>query len=149
MKCMATGFFLSDFDGRERAVAIHDVPNSGWALVMVMDKSVLEAPIRDMLFDELLIGLVILVVVCGLISLLLTKQLSELRKVSEALADIAHGEGDLTARIPVNSQDEVGQLADNFNQFVSHQHLMATKLRDIAIELNRNAAECCHCVYPA
>ena len=135
------GFFLSDFDGRERAVAIYDVPNSGWALVMVMDKSVLEAPIRDMLFDELLIGLVILVVVCGLISLLLTKQLSELKKVSSALADIAHGEGDLTARIPVNSQDEVGQLADNFNQFVSHQHVMATKLRDIAIELNRNAAD--------
>ncbi|MGR5143367.1 methyl-accepting chemotaxis protein [Photobacterium sp. DNB23_23_1] len=136
-----SGFFLSDFDGRERAVAIHDVPNSGWALVMVMDKSVLEAPIRDMLFDELLIGLVILVVVCGLSSLLLTKQLSELKKVSAALADIAHGEGDLTARIPVNSQDEVGQLAENFNQFVSHQHVMATKLRDIAIELNRNAAD--------
>ncbi|PSU35936.1 methyl-accepting chemotaxis protein [Photobacterium lutimaris] len=135
------GFFLSDFDGRERAVAIHAVPNSGWALVMVMDKSVLEAPIRDMLVDELLIGLVILIVVCGLISLLLTKQLSELKKVSVALADIAHGEGDLTARIPVNSQDEVGLLAENFNQFVSHQHLMATKLRDIAIELNRNAAD--------
>ncbi|PSW15719.1 methyl-accepting chemotaxis protein [Photobacterium rosenbergii] len=135
------GFFFSDFDGRDRAIAIHDVPNSGWALVMVMDKSVLEAPIRDMLIDELLIGLVILVVVCGLISLLLTKQLSELKKVSEALADIAHGEGDLTARIPVNSQDEVGLLADNFNQFVSHQHVMATKLRDIAIELNRNAME--------
>ncbi|AJR06036.1 methyl-accepting chemotaxis protein [Photobacterium gaetbulicola] len=135
------GYFLSDFDGRERAVAIHAVPNSGWALVMVMDKSALEAPLKSMLLDELLIGLVILVVVGGLISLLLTKQLSELKKVSAALADIAHGEGDLTARIPVNSQDEVGQLAESFNQFVSHQHVMASKLRDIALELNRNAAD--------
>ncbi|MGF1683845.1 methyl-accepting chemotaxis protein [Photobacterium minamisatsumaniensis] len=135
------GFFFSDFDGKDRAVAVQQVPNSGWAMVMVMDRETLEAPIVETLVEQLLIGLAILVVVCGFISWLVNRQLSELNKVSLALADIANGEGDLTVRIDVNTQDEVGKLADNFNQFVARQHIMASKLRDITVELNRNAAD--------
>ncbi|TVQ51826.1 MAG: methyl-accepting chemotaxis protein, partial [Phycisphaerales bacterium] len=36
----------------------------------------------------------------------------------ERVKDIAQGEGDLTQRIPVNSNDEIGQLSGWFNQFV-------------------------------
>ncbi|MBP3153960.1 HAMP domain-containing protein [Aliivibrio fischeri] len=50
--------------------------------------------------------------------------------VSDALADIANGEGDLTVRINVKSDDEVGKLADNFNHFVSRLHAMASILRE-------------------
>jgi methyl-accepting chemotaxis protein len=39
--------------------------------------------------------------------------------VSEALADVAEGEGDLTKRIQVTGKDEIGSLAKNFNSFVS------------------------------
>ncbi|PSW21830.1 methyl-accepting chemotaxis protein [Photobacterium sanctipauli] len=135
------GFFFSDFDGQDRAVAVQVVPGSGWAVVMVMDQATLEAPIVESLLDQLMIGFVILVIVCGFIGWLVTRQLRELNKVSLALADIANGEGDLTVRIDVNTQDEVGKLAENFNQFVARQHVMASKLRDITIELNRSAAD--------
>ncbi|MCW0470943.1 HAMP domain-containing protein [Vibrio chagasii] len=38
--------------------------------------------------------------------------------MSQALAQIANGSGDLTQRIHVDNQDEVGELAQNFNTFV-------------------------------
>jgi len=40
-----------------------------------------------------------------------------LKSVLAALRDIAHGEGDLTRRLNVQGQDEVGQLARAFNVF--------------------------------
>lgn len=42
-----------------------------------------------------------------------------IHQVSEVMADIAKGHGDLTRRLPVRSQDEIGQMAEHFNQFIS------------------------------
>jgi len=41
-----------------------------------------------------------------------------IKRAAAALRDIAQGEGDLTRRLEVRSEDEVGQLAKWFNQFV-------------------------------
>lgn len=43
---------------------------------------------------------------------------SPINEISEAMKDISQGEGDLTRRLPVNSSDEMGQLAEHFNSFV-------------------------------
>ncbi len=41
-----------------------------------------------------------------------------LQLLSQRLGELSVGEGDLTARLPVISHDEVGQLAERFNEFV-------------------------------
>lgn len=51
---------------------------------------------------------------------ILTKRL---RKVTDRLKDIAEGEGDLTATIEIEQNDEIGLLSGYFNKFV-------TKIRD-------------------
>ncbi len=64
--------------------------------------------------------LVILVLVGAAVVLTLQKLvLKPLNGVNQVLADIAGGGGDLTARIPVNSDDEIGQLATSFNAFIT------------------------------
>ncbi len=135
------GFFFTEENGKEKAVMITAVPNTNWAITLVMDKETLEAPLNSMLFELLSIGALILLFVSMFTGWLVTRQLRELGTVSDALADIANGEGDLTVRINVKSDDEVGKLADNFNQFVSRLHAMASNLREITFELNRSAAE--------
>jgi methyl-accepting chemotaxis protein len=40
------------------------------------------------------------------------------------VAEFTQGDGDLTRRVPITSADEIGQLAEKFNDFVenvSHQ----------------------------
>ena len=59
--------------------------------------------------------------------------------VVEALRDIAEGEGDLTRRLPVNSQDEVGQLARWFNTFIDRVHQIILDFSATATELNGSA----------
>lgn len=41
-----------------------------------------------------------------------------LEAMNSNMLEIATGQGDLTRRLPIHSRDEVGQLADSFNQFV-------------------------------
>lgn len=41
-----------------------------------------------------------------------------LRATNNMLKDMAEGDGDLTIRVPVNTKDEIGDLANNFNLFV-------------------------------
>ncbi|MHC1744392.1 MAG: methyl-accepting chemotaxis protein [Syntrophobacteraceae bacterium] len=52
-----------------------------------------------------------------------------LRSVAASMRDIAEGEGDLTRRLVVNSQDEIGKIADSFNVFVEK---IQTIVRDIS-----------------
>ncbi|MRR34748.1 methyl-accepting chemotaxis protein, partial [bacterium] len=59
---------------------------------------------------------------------------SSLRKIVERLRDIADGEGDLTTRIELESQDEFGELADCFNSFVD-------KLHGIIFEVSQNTLQ--------
>lgn len=135
------GFFFTEQQGKEKAVMVTAVPNTNWAIALVMDQETLEAPLHAMLVKLLLIGGLILLFVSLFTGWLVTRQLRELGTVSEALADIANGEGDLTVRINVKSDDEVGKLAENFNQFVSRLHTMASNLREITLDLNRSAAD--------
>lgn len=45
-----------------------------------------------------------------------------INKVVESLKDIAQGEGDLTKRMKVVSEDEIGSLAEWFNKFMERLH---------------------------
>lgn len=59
-----------------------------------------------------------------------------LHTVGDALSVIASGGGDLTSRLSIKTDDEIGQLADNFNQFISKLHGIVTGVIDTANEVN-------------
>ncbi|ATQ74018.1 methyl-accepting chemotaxis protein [Massilia violaceinigra] len=50
-------------------------------------------------------------------------------RAAHMLSDIAGGNGDLTRRMPVESSDEVGELAAAFNRFVSSLNLTISQVR--------------------
>ncbi|WP_220495930.1 HAMP domain-containing protein, partial [Oceanospirillum sediminis] len=48
--------------------------------------------------------------------------------MAKMLKGIADGQGDLTMRLDIQSQDEVGELAQSFNKFIA-------KLQSISIQI--------------
>jgi methyl-accepting chemotaxis protein len=58
-----------------------------------------------------------------------------------ALRDMAEGDGDLTQRIKVSSQDEVGELAHWFNVFANRIQTVVGKFKDSANNLTMAAAQ--------
>lgn len=63
-----------------------------------------------------------------------------LHTVGNALAVIASGGGDFTSRLTLKNNDEIGQLADNFNLFVSQLHSIVKSVMDAASEINNTSA---------
>lgn len=61
--------------------------------------------------------------------------LRPLQQIKANLDDIAAGDGDLTRRLPVNSRDELGQLAESFNSFVEKIHGLVRQIVDMTGQL--------------
>ena len=59
---------------------------------------------------------------------------NQVRQISHRIQNIAEGDGDLTVRLPVSTNDELGQLATNVNHFIE-------KLQRIIGSVLINAAE--------
>ncbi|WP_324012667.1 methyl-accepting chemotaxis protein [Aeromonas hydrophila] len=128
-----------DKEGRDKLLWAVDIPNTDWELVLVLDKETLEAPLSSLLMTQLGLALLVLVGSILAISWLVSMLLGPLSKVSQALARIADGNGDLTQRIKIDTNDEVGQLANSFNRFVGSQHQLIGNIRKLANELNADA----------
>jgi methyl-accepting chemotaxis protein len=60
-----------------------------------------------------------------------------LNHVLERVKDVAQGEGDLTQRIEVGSDDEIGELAKWFNRFMDNLHSIISK---VAVNTERVAS---------
>jgi len=71
-----------------------------------------------------------LLVLFVLLTFLVRKQVEKpLGEVNALLTDIAQGEGDLTKRLEIASEDEIGELAGKFNTFVG-------KLSDMMLQVD-------------
>ncbi|CAE6915550.1 methyl-accepting chemotaxis protein [Vibrio sp. B1FIG11] len=62
---------------------------------------------------------IVIIAALGMMVLLLKTVVKPINNIKEAMVQIASGEGDLSQRINIHSQDEIGQLAGGFNQFVT------------------------------
>jgi len=78
--------------------------------------SELSTELNNTIFEVVLVDFLLAIALFLLSRSLLTRPLQE---VSDAMADIAHGESDLTKRMTIKREDEIGVLADQFNFFIN------------------------------
>ncbi len=131
--------FEIELQDRAKIIVSESIAHTNWMLVMVLDKKTLEEPIQATLLHQLLIAAAILIVLGLIASTVVAKQLKGLSEITVALTDIAEGNGDLTQRLEVTSNDEVGILAEKFNKFVGSLHTIMVNVRDITLSINKNA----------
>ncbi len=62
-------------------------------------------------------------------------------RMVQGLDNIARGEGDLTRRLEVDSTDEIGQLAESFNTFVSKLHGIIASVVDVTNDVKTASAD--------
>ena len=78
----------------------------------------------------------VLLVIFGIVGVVLSNTfLRPLQQIKDNLDDIAAGEGDLTRRLPINGDDELGQLAGSFNRFVEKIHGLVRQIVDMTGQL--------------
>ncbi|WP_213941617.1 methyl-accepting chemotaxis protein [Pseudomonas sp. dw_612] len=81
------------------------------------------------------IAVVVLLVIAAAGMLLANTILRPLNLMKANLDDIAAGEGDLTRRLTITSEDELGQLAGSFNRFVDKIHGLVRQITEMTSQL--------------
>jgi methyl-accepting chemotaxis protein len=117
-------------------VSLRKVPDSDWYFGLVIDRDAVLAPLSTLMWVMLGTTLVLLVVSVVLARFGIRKLLAGLAALRDALTEISRGAGDLTARLPVRSNDEVGQAATAFNHFLEQLHSMFRDVREQVTQVN-------------
>jgi len=127
-----SGFDQYPFAGKDRFFGFGPIAGTGWSIAVGAVQDDVLAQIHQMRW---MIGMASLVffIIGIVIALLISRSiLLPVKNCVDLLKDISEGEGDLTRRLPVESQDEIGQLSQYFNTFVE-------KLQRIIGEISGNA----------
>jgi len=89
-----------------------------------------------------IVGAVILVVLCTVACLFVAQKIvNPVNRTVSMLRDIAEGEGDLTTRIPVPPNDEVGELAKWFNTFMDKLQSIIRRIGANTLTVSNAATE--------
>lgn len=130
---------LIQVDGKSMQVFASAIPKTDLTLVMLSERDLLVGPVQSTLLGQLAAILVLLVATILALNWLNGVLLQPLHNVSESLSQIASGGGDLSRRLSITSNDEVGLLAENFNSFVDHMNDLVRHIRAQANDLQDNA----------
>ncbi|GFM50201.1 methyl-accepting chemotaxis protein [Pseudomonas capsici] len=108
---------------------VQGISTANWYVALVLDQEAAYAMLSEFRTSAIAaMGVVVLVIIL-LLGLLIRVLMQPLHQMGRAMRDIADGEGDLTKRLAITSQDEFGELAQSFNHFVERIH---TSIREVA-----------------
>lgn len=107
-----------NIDGEAHFLASDYIKELDWYVLAKVPKAEVYADLNAMTRESALVAVVIMIVFLVL-SLGVAKGISApILHISELLKQIAQGEADLRKRLPVESNDELGELASNYNVFI-------------------------------
>jgi methyl-accepting chemotaxis protein WspA len=61
--------------------------------------------------------------------------------LSARVNEMAAGAGDLTARVPIDSKDEMGQLAEGINALIAKSHTLVSQVRQSSLQVLSTASQ--------
>lgn len=125
--------------GEKELVFSKSVEKTPWRFILVLDEKQISATATAISYRLLFSGIIISVVIVLLAGFTLYKQIKPLRVVEGTIRGIATGDADLTKRIEVNTNNEIGRVVDGFNQFAGKLHtiiLTMKKSKDDLVEVD-------------
>jgi len=132
-------FIDMDIASENSKVYFRRVADTDWILMLVMKNEVLDKPAYNLTLSMIATAVFLLCIGAAGFFFVIRWLLTDMKKVSAALEKIAAGGGDLTMRITTKSQDEIGDLARNFNRFVEFMHGIVVRLTGVGDELVKEA----------
>ncbi|WP_129503470.1 methyl-accepting chemotaxis protein [Aeromonas veronii] len=125
--------------GKPSIFDLTQVPNTNWYYGIVVDQEIAYNAVSRMITSALLQGLITIIIVAGFSYVAINGSLAPLKTLGEAIADLSRGNGDLTRRIKIEREDEVGAVAKHVNTFIERIHVMVQDISNSSGQLNQQA----------
>jgi len=127
-----------------------------WRVAFMVPQYVIDDPVNRSIWTSAIAVIFIVFITAGVMVFTIQKLLTNpLKQIVSAMDDIATGDGDLTKRIDMDRNDELGQLSDSFNLFVKNiqaiikkcnsttEHVLgeASEVSSLVADFGRNVGE--------
>ncbi|WP_311064625.1 methyl-accepting chemotaxis protein [Halomonas sp. DWK9] len=107
-------------------------------------EAVAQQDLRNSIIFAALLGAALFFSVALLAFGVVRRIVGPIKRTADAMGDIAQGRGDLTRRLEVESNDEVGNLAVQFNAFVGRMQDTLLDVRRSTVSVYHSAGEISH-----
>jgi methyl-accepting chemotaxis protein len=131
-------------DGKTRIVAfvpIKGMSSVSWYVGVSVDKDKAFSMLSNFRSSAVVATTIAVLIIIALLGLLIRALMQPLHLMTRAMQDIADGEGDLTRRLTIKSQDEFGILGTAFNRFVERIHTSIREVSSATLQVNEVAQQ--------
>jgi methyl-accepting chemotaxis protein len=131
-------------DGKTRIVAfvpIKGMSSVSWYVGVSVDKDKAFSMLSNFRSSAVVATTIAVLIIIALLGLLIRALMQPLHLMTRAMQDIADGEGDLTRRLAIKSQDEFGILGTAFNRFVERIHTSIREVSSATLQVNEVAQQ--------
>jgi methyl-accepting chemotaxis protein len=130
-------------DGDDKLLFSHriKVADKNWYFVLGVNKATAFSALEDVQFDAILgtiVSIVFAVIVAFWVIQLVYRPIITLR---DTMLDLAGGDADLSKRINISSNDELGQIAHSVNSFTENLQKMIRNIQRATITLQENISK--------
>jgi methyl-accepting chemotaxis protein len=87
--------------------------------------------VQSAVIKEIITAIILITIICSVVTLLSIRFRNQITELVCAMQDIADGDGDLSRRIKVKRNDELGTLGHSFNRFADQIHKLVTLSKSI------------------
>jgi len=133
------GFSEAELNGHTRILGFTQVkglPSVNWYIGLSIDKDAAYSMLSKFRTSAIVAAAIAIVAILLLLGMLIRVLMQPLTTMGRAMEDIAQGEGDLTKRLKVASNDEFGVLGNAFNRFVERIHESIREVASTARQLH-------------
>jgi methyl-accepting chemotaxis protein len=127
-----SSYITLDSQGSQKILHFSPIKDSSWVLAIEADKATEEKDYWTIFYVLIVISIIITLAAVMLMNWVVNILFRDLFSLQTALNDIANGDGDLTSRININSNDEIGQVANDFNRFTDNLHAIIQHIGKVA-----------------
>ncbi len=111
------------------------VPKTKWSLAIMLDGKKITALASNTAKIMIIFAFSLVVIILIVAAITIYKSLKPLKKVEDAILEIATGNADLTKRIDLNLNNEVGRVVIGFNMFSEKLHEIISAMKASKDEL--------------
>ncbi|WP_191602191.1 methyl-accepting chemotaxis protein [Marinomonas algicola] len=131
-------------DGSDVFISFNSLPNlygTDWYIGVALDQNKVLKDVREFGWTAFF-STIIAAFICSIILyLVVIRLLLPLQALRSSLQDINSGDGDLTKRLDVVSNDEFGEVSSAFNQFIDYLQKLIIEVKSLSTEVRSNTNE--------
>ena len=108
-----------EYKGVNKIASYAKMKTTGWTVIIAAPVNEFMGTVNALRMSMIGIGVIILLIALVIVYFVAGMMIKPIQTAVSALQNIAHGEGDLTVRLPVQGNDEITDMAEYFNETIA------------------------------